>query len=92
MLEIHLKQPGFTYSVCVPFTKSKKRIQKLMQTGETNCIYKNDLDMAFGNYKDLNKRTQAGKFLRDKSPFEIANNRKYDGSQRGLASMVFKSF
>ena len=35
MPEIHLKQPGFTYSVCVPFTKNKERIQKFKETGDT---------------------------------------------------------
>ena len=67
-----------------------------MQTGDTNYIYKNDLDkfcfqhdMACGKYKDLTKRTQSDKVLRDKV-FKIANNPKYDGYQRGLASMVFE--
>ena len=46
MPEMHLKQPGFTYSACGPFTKNKERIQKFMQTGNTNYIYKNDLDKA----------------------------------------------
>ena len=36
MLEMHLKQPGFTYSVCGPFTKNKYRIQTFLQTGNTN--------------------------------------------------------
>ena len=44
MSEMHLNQPGFTYSACGPFTKSKERIEKFMQTGDTNYIYKNDLD------------------------------------------------
>ena len=39
ILEMHLKQPGFTYSVCGPFTKNKQRIKKFMQTGDTNYIY-----------------------------------------------------
>ena len=33
MTEMHLKQPGFTYSVCGPFTKNKDRIQKFRETG-----------------------------------------------------------
>ena len=33
MPEMHLKQPGFTYSACGPFTKNKERIEKFMQTG-----------------------------------------------------------
>ena len=46
MTEMHLKQPGFTYSVCDPFTKNKERIEKFMQTGNTDFIHKNDLDKA----------------------------------------------
>ena len=47
--------------------------------------------MAFGDFKDLAKRTQWDKILRDKT-FEIASNSKYDGYQRGLASMIYKFF
>ena len=47
--------------------------------------------MAYGKYKDLNKRTQSDRVLKD-TPFEIARNSKYDGYQRGLASTVFKFF
>ena len=36
MPEMHLKQPGFTYIACGPFTKNKKRIEKFMQTGNTS--------------------------------------------------------
>ena len=35
MPEMHLKQPGFTYSACEPFTKNKERIQKFKETGDT---------------------------------------------------------
>ena len=45
--------------------------------------------MAYGKSKDLAKRTQSDKILRDKA-FKIASDRKYDGYQRGLASMVYK--
>ena len=38
MPEMHLKQPSFTYSACGPFTKNKERIEKLMQTGNTDLI------------------------------------------------------
>ena len=98
MPEMHLKQPGFTYSACGPFTKNKERIEKFMQTGNTDFIYKNEPDkacfqhdMAYGKLKDLVKRTQSDKVLKDKA-FKIANNPKYDGYQRGLASMVYKFF
>ena len=46
MPEMHLKQPEFTYSACGPFAKNKERIQKFMQTGNTDSIYKNELDKA----------------------------------------------
>ena len=46
MPEMHLKQPGFTYSACGPFYRNKQRIQKFMQTADTNYIYKNELDKA----------------------------------------------
>ena len=68
MPKMHLKQPGFTYSVCDPFTKNKERIGKFMQTGNVDFIYKNHLnkscfqhDMAYGKSKDLAKRTESDK-------------------------------
>ena len=68
MLKMHLKQPGFTYSACEPFTKNKVRIEKFMQTGNTDFIYRNDLDkvcfqhdMAYGKSKHLIKITQSDK-------------------------------
>ena len=98
MPEMHLKQPGFTYSACGTFTKSKERIEKFMQTRNKNFIYKNKLDkscfqhdMAYGKTKDLVKRTQSDKVLKDKA-IKIASDPKYDGYQRGLASMVYKFF
>ena len=47
--------------------------------------------MAYGDFKDLVRRTASDKVLRDKA-FNIAKNPKYDGYQRGLTSMVFKFF
>ena len=46
MPEMHLRQSQFTYSACGPFTKHKQRIQKFKETGDTNDIYKNELDKA----------------------------------------------
>ena len=46
MSEIHLKQPGFTYSDCGPFTKNKKEVEKFMRAGKIDFINKNDLDKA----------------------------------------------
>ena len=47
--------------------------------------------MASGNFKDLPRRAYADKALHDKA-FNIAKNPKYDGYQRGLASMVYMIF
>ena len=98
MPEMHLKQPGFTYSACGPFTKNKERIQKFKETGDTSYIYKNELDkayfqhdMAYRDFKDIARRTAPDKVVRDNA-FNIAKNSKYDGYQRGLASMVYKFF
>ena len=98
MSEIHLRQPGFTYSARGLFTKNKERIQKFKKTGDSRYIYKNELDkacfqhdMAYGDFKELTKRTAADKVLRDKA-FNNAKHPKYDGYQRGLASMVYKFF
>ena len=44
--ETHLKQPGFTYSACGPFTQSKERIKKIKKTGDTKYIYRNEIDKA----------------------------------------------
>ena len=89
MPEIHLKQPGFIYSACGPFTKNKERIEKFMQTGNTDFIYRNELDkacfqhdMAYGKLKDLIKRSPLDKVLRDKA-FKIASDPKCDGYRRG---------
>ena len=91
-------QPGFTYSACGSFTKNKQRIQRFMETGDTNYIYRNELDkacfqhdMAYGDFKDLKRRTQSDKVLQNKV-YKIASTPKYDGYQRGLASVVYKFF
>ena len=91
MPEMHLKQHGFTYSVCGLFTRNKERIEKFMATDNTDFIYRNDLDkacfqhdMAYGKSNVLVKRIQSDKVLRNKA-FKIAINPKYDGYQRELA-------
>ena len=98
MPEIHLRQSGFTYSACRPFTKNIERIQKFKETGDSRYIYQNELhkacfqhDMAYGDFKDLVRRTASDKILHDKA-FNIAKNPKFDGYQRGFASMVYKLF
>ena len=98
MPEIHLKQPGFNYCACGPFTKNKEIIQKFKEAEDTKYIYRNELDkscfqydMDYGDFKDLARRTAADKILRDKA-FNIAKDPKYDGYERGLTSMVYKLF
>ena len=46
MPEIHLRQSGFTYMACGPFTKNKERIKKIKETGDSRYIYQNELDKA----------------------------------------------
>ena len=94
MPQIHLRQPGFI----VLFTKNKERIKKVKETGDSRYIYQNELDkacfqhdMAYEDFKDLNRRTAADKVLPDKA-FNIAKNPKYDEYQRGLASVVYNFF
>ena len=98
MPERNLKQPGFTYSACGPFTKNKERIRKFKETGDTKYIYRKELDkacfqhdMAYRDFKDLKKRTAADKVLRDKA-FNIAKDPRYDEYQTRLASMAYKFF
>ena len=80
MPELHLKQPGFTYSACGSLTRNKERIEMFMQTGNTDFIYRDELDkacfqhdMAYRKSKEIEKRTQSDKVLRDKA-FKIASD------------------
>ena len=98
MPEIHLRQPQFTYCACGSFTKYEQRIQKFKETGDTNYIYKYELDKAcfvhdaaYSDSKALTKRNVPDKILKNKA-FDIAKDPKYDGYQRGLTSMVYKFF
>ena len=98
MPEMHLRQPQFVYNACGPFTKHKERIKKFKRTGDTQYIYRNELDKvcfqhdsAYADHKDLINRTKSVKVLRDKA-YDIASNPEYDGYQRCLASMVYKFF
>ena len=47
MTEMHLKQPRYTYSACGPFTKTKERIQKLKETGDTQQTFQRRFNVAF---------------------------------------------
>ena len=48
-------------------------------------------DIGSGDFKYLTSRTTSDKIVRDKA-FSISENRKYDGYQWGLASVVYKCF
>ena len=100
---MHLTQLGFTYSACGPFTKSKEKIQKFKETGDTSYIYKNELDKTCFQHSmaycvatlKIQREDQlliaSDKVLRDKA-FDVAKTPKYDEYQRRLASMVYKFF
>ena len=98
MPEMHLRQPRFVYSTCGPFTRHKERIKEFKRTGDTRLLYRNELDKAcfkndtaYAKYKDVENRLISDQKLRN-SAYDIASNPKYDGYQRGLASMGYKSF
>ena len=74
MPEMHLRQPGFTFSACGSFTKNKEKVQKFKKTTVSRYIYQNELDkaclqhdMASGDFKDLTRRTVSDKILRDQA-------------------------
>ena len=80
------------------FTKNEGRIEKFKETGDTSYIYKHELhkacfqhDMAYGDFKDLARRTTSDKTLRGKA-FNVAKTPKYDEYQRRLASLVYILF
>ena len=81
--------PGFTY--LQKQTKNTKiqrnRRFKIYLSKQTYFQH----EMFYGSFKDLTRRTASDKVLRDKA-FNIAKNTKYDGYQRGLASVVCKFF
>ena len=98
MPEMHLRQPRFTYSACGPFTKTKKRMKNTKETGDSRYSYESkldkdcfQLDSAYGEFKDVNRRTFPDKVLLEKA-FNTAKDPKYDGNQRGLPSVVYKVF
>ena len=69
MPEMHLKQPGISYGACDPFSKTKEKILKIKETGDSRYIYQNELDkacfqhdMAYGDFKDLNRRIFVDKY------------------------------
>ena len=98
MPEMHLRQPRFVYSACGPFTRHKERVREFKRTGDTRLLYRNELDKAcfkhdagYAKCKDVESRLISDHKLRN-SAYDIASNPKYDGYQRGLASMVYNFF
>ena len=96
MPELHLKQPGFTYSTCGPITKHCERIQKFRETDNLRHLHGNKVDKTCFAYnaphsdsKDLAKRTISDKILRDRA-HETARNYNYYGYQKAFASMIYK--
>ena len=96
MPEMHSKHTGFTWNPCSLFTKIKERLKNFKDTGGSKCIDQKELsktcfqiDMTYGDFKDLNRRTAADKVLCDKA-FNIVRNSKYDEYQHEFASMVNK--
>ena len=98
MPEMHLRQLQFVHSPCGPFTRHKERIKEFKCAGDTRLLYRNELDKAcfkhdaaYAECKDVGNRLISDQKLRN-SAYDIASNPKYDGYQRGLASMVYKFF
>ena len=93
-----IRQSWFTYGACGTFTKHQERIQKFRKTGSLKHLHRSELDKAcfthdaaYSDSKDLANRTISDKFFEGRA-YEIARNPKYDGYQRGLASMDYEFF
>ena len=99
MPELHLVDPIVKkYSLCGPCTKHTQRIQDFLNTGKLSYIYKNYLDkacfqydMTYNKFQNLEKRTQSNIVLKNKA-LKMASTPRYNGYERGLASMVYKFF
>ena len=97
MPEMSLKEPGFIIVLVVHSQKTKKQLKNLCRRERQILFMKTILIKPVFNMiwlivnQKLAKRTQSDKFLRDE-PFEIVNYSKYDGYERGIASMVYKFF
>ena len=98
MLKLHLGQPGFTYSVCGPFTKHLKSIQNFRETGYFKLSIWNELDKTCfahdatcSDRRNLAIRTISVTVLKEKA-YEIPLILKYDWYQKELASIVYKFF
>ena len=98
MLELHLQQPGFSYSARASFTKHRERFRKFRETDKLKYLYKNELDQAcfahdaaYSDNKNLANKTISSKILKDKA-YKIARNHKYHGYQMALARMLYMLF
>ena len=96
--KLHLRQPGFTYSACGPFTEHRQRIKNIRETGNLKRLCRSEShkacylhNAAYSDSKDMAKGTISDKIRKDRH-FQIDMNRNYDGYQRALASMVYKFF
>ena len=93
--EMHLRQPGFTYRACGPFTRNKERIQKFKETKDLGYIYQNELnkacfqhDMVYEDFKDLTKKTAFIKYCVLKHLLLLKIQNMMDVN-RDLALMVY---
>ena len=94
---MNLRQPGFTYSICVLFIKTKEGY-RVKKTGDSRCTDQNELgkacfqhDMAYEDFKSLTRRTASHEILHDKAS-NSAKNLTHDGTQRCPALMVCNFF
>ena len=100
MPKMHLRQPGYRYRACGPFTKNKERIKKFKETGNSRYTYRNELDKACFQHDmiwpmEILKTKIEGQLLIKYyviKAVDIAKNIKCDRYQRGLASMVYELF
>ena len=97
MPKMGLRQPGFTYSTCGPFTKHHESTEKKYKNRDNlKHLYRNESDEAcfadddaYSDGKDLANKNISDKVLKDRA-YETVKNPKYDGNLRGLASMANK--
>ena len=83
---MHLRQLGFKYGACGPFTKKKERIKKIHDVFiKTNQIKLAFIIMFYGDFNDLPRRTASDKVLRDKA----SKSTKYNGYQRGFTLILY---
>ena len=99
MPDAHLKDLKVgIYSARGPVIQNKDSINEFIQTGDTNYIYKIELDKvcfahhaAYSDFNDIKNLTVADKILKDKV-YKMAKDPKYYGAQRGLAGLVYQFF